>query len=65
MKHTALLPAAASLHAASFTAERKSLTLDGTERAIGAAIAQAHRNHTGGVIAVCVSNMRIYFVSLE
>ena len=33
-------------------AERKTLTLDGAERAIAAAVAQAHQNHAGGVIAV-------------
>src|SRR4051794_228463 len=33
-------------------AERKSLTLDGARRAIGAAVNQAHKNHAGGVIAV-------------
>jgi glc operon protein GlcG len=32
--------------------ERKTLTLDGARRAIGAAVAQAHKNHAGGVIAV-------------
>jgi len=32
--------------------ERKTLTLDGAERAIAAAVAQAHKNHAGGVIAV-------------
>ena len=33
-------------------AERKTLTLDGAERAIAAAKVQAHKNHAGGVIAV-------------
>ena len=33
-------------------AERKTLTLDGAQRAIHAAVAQAHKNHAGGVIAV-------------
>jgi glc operon protein GlcG len=33
-------------------ADRKTLTLDGARRAIAAAIAQAHKNHAGGVIAV-------------
>jgi uncharacterized protein GlcG (DUF336 family)/quercetin dioxygenase-like cupin family protein len=33
-------------------AERKTLTIDGARRAITAAVAQAHRNHAGGVIAV-------------
>src|SRR3954469_8968940 len=32
--------------------ERKSLTLDGAQRAIAAAVAQAHKNHAGGVIAL-------------
>jgi glc operon protein GlcG len=40
-----------SVRAASL-AERKTLTLDGARRAISAAVAQAHRNHAGGVIAV-------------
>jgi glc operon protein GlcG len=33
-------------------ADRKTLTLDGARRAIAAAVAQAHKNHAGGVIAV-------------
>lgn len=32
--------------------EKKTLTLDGAQRAIAAAVAQAHKNHAGGVIAV-------------
>ena len=32
--------------------DRKTLTLDGARRAIAAAVAQAHKNHAGGVIAV-------------
>ena len=32
--------------------DRKTLTLDGACRAIAAAVAQAHKNHAGGVIAV-------------
>src|SRR5690349_10504846 len=32
--------------------DRKTWTLDGARRAIAAAVAQAHRNHAGGVIAV-------------
>jgi len=32
--------------------ERKALTLDGARRAIATAVAQAHKNHAGGVIAV-------------
>lgn len=41
-----------SLGAASVIAERKTLTLSGAERAIAAAVAQAHKNRAGGVIAV-------------
>jgi glc operon protein GlcG len=52
MKLAAILLAAAGLHAASHITERKSLTLDGAEHAIRAAIAQAHKNHAGGVIAI-------------
>jgi hypothetical protein len=33
-------------------AERKTLTLDGARHAIAAAVAQAHKNHAGGVIAI-------------
>jgi glc operon protein GlcG len=33
-------------------AQRNTLTLEGAQRAIAAAVAQAHRNHAGGVIAV-------------
>jgi glc operon protein GlcG len=33
-------------------AQRKTLTLDGAQKAIAAAVAQAHKNHAGGVIAV-------------
>ena len=33
-------------------AERKTLTLNGAQRAIAAAVTQAHKNHAGGVIAV-------------
>jgi glc operon protein GlcG len=32
--------------------DRKTLTLDGARRTIAAAVAQAHKNHAGGVIAV-------------
>jgi hypothetical protein len=32
--------------------ERKILTLDGAQREIAAAVAQAHKNKAGGVIAV-------------
>jgi len=33
-------------------AERKTLTLEGAQRAIAAAVSQAHKNRAGGVIAV-------------
>jgi glc operon protein GlcG len=48
------LAVAAFAGAATATAitDRKTLTLDGARRAIAAAIAQAHKNHAGGVIAV-------------
>ncbi len=46
------LLAAASLAQASEIVDRKTLTLDGAQKAIGAAVAQAHKNHAGGVIAV-------------
>ena len=39
------------LHGAELS-ERKTLTLAGAQRAIAAAVAQANRNHAGGVIAV-------------
>jgi glc operon protein GlcG len=45
----------ASLPAAAWAAnisDRKTLTLDGARRAIAAAVAQAHKNQAGGVIAV-------------
>jgi uncharacterized protein GlcG (DUF336 family) len=42
----------ASAAAATEITDRKTLTLDGARRAIAAAIAQAHKNHAGGVIAV-------------
>src|SRR5689334_25372102 len=48
---TLLLVGAATIQA-SETIDKKSLTLDGARRAIAAAVAQAHRNHAGGVIAV-------------
>jgi glc operon protein GlcG len=51
---TAIL-AAASLQGAlraGDVAEHKTLTLDGAQRAIAAAVNQAHKNHAGGVIAV-------------
>ena len=43
--------AAAGLNAAEL-AQRNTLTLEGARRAVSAAVAQAHRNHAGGVIAV-------------
>src|SRR5436309_1838133 len=42
----------ASVASATEIVEKKTLTLDGARRAIAAAIAQAHKNHAGGVIAV-------------
>jgi uncharacterized protein GlcG (DUF336 family)/mannose-6-phosphate isomerase-like protein (cupin superfamily) len=45
----ASLPGAAR---ATNISERKTLTLDGARRAIAAAVAQAHKNQAGGVIAV-------------
>jgi glc operon protein GlcG len=51
---TAILAAAScgsAAHAGDI-AEHKTLTLDGAQRAIAAAVAQAHKNHAGGVIAV-------------
>ena len=33
-------------------ADRKTLTVEGAQRAIAAAVTQAHKNHAGGVIAV-------------
>lgn len=41
----------AGIQAAELT-PRNTLTLEGAQRAIAAAVAQAHRNHAGGVIAV-------------
>ena len=38
--------------AATEVTDRKTLTLDGARRAIAAAVAQANKNHAGGVIAV-------------
>ena len=57
MKHQticAMILALATLSSgrAASIAERKTLTLDGAQHAIAAAVAQAHRNHAGGVIAV-------------
>src|ERR1051326_8423580 len=54
MAGTALL-AVASLSGIARSAlveERKTLTLDGARRAMAAAVAQAHKNHAGGVIAI-------------
>jgi hypothetical protein len=50
---TLMLTAASLAGAASATeiVERKALTLDGAQRAIAAAVAQAHKNHAGGVPA--------------
>ena len=58
MKHNVVgiaVLAVASLAApgrAASVAERKTLTLDGAQKALAAAVAQAHKNHAGGVIAV-------------
>jgi len=50
---TAILAAMLSVGGkAAQIAERKTLTLDGAQRAISAAVAQAHKNRAGGVIAV-------------
>jgi glc operon protein GlcG len=46
------LAAFAGASAATEITDRKTLTLDGARRAIAAAVAQAHKNHAGGVIAV-------------
>ena len=45
------LIAAAGANAAELS-QRSTLTLEGAQRAIAAAVAQAHRNRAGGVIAV-------------
>lgn len=45
------LIAMAGIQGAELT-QRRTLTLEGAQRAIAAAVAQAHRNHAGGVIAV-------------
>ena len=42
----------AGIASATEVVEKKTLTLDGAQRAIAAAVAQAHKNHAGGVIAV-------------
>src|SRR5437763_12502074 len=58
MKHNLIVTASlvlASLSGAARAtevADRKTLTLEGAQRAIAAAVAQAHKNHAGGVIAV-------------
>src|SRR5437763_1241070 len=58
MKHNLIVTASLVLASLSGAArateivERKTLTLDGAQRAIAAAGAQAHKNHAGGVIAV-------------
>jgi hypothetical protein len=50
-KLSILAVTAMSLEAA-VIAERKTLTPDGAQKAIAAAVEQAHRNHSGGAIAV-------------
>jgi len=57
MKHFRLATIALTLSTAAFAAEgqidhKKTLTLDGALKAIDAAVAQAHKNKAGGVIAV-------------
>jgi uncharacterized protein GlcG (DUF336 family) len=47
-----VLANAAGATRATGISDRKTLTLDGARRAIAAAVAQAHKNHAGGVIAV-------------
>src|SRR5215510_6794923 len=47
-----MVAAFAGAAAATEITDRKTLTLDGARRAIAAAVAQAHKNHAGGVIAV-------------
>ncbi|HTS30808.1 MAG TPA: heme-binding protein [Bryobacteraceae bacterium] len=47
-----LVAAFAGAAVATEITERKTLTLDGARRAVAAAVAQAHKNHAGGVIAV-------------
>jgi glc operon protein GlcG len=47
-----VLAAFAGAATATEITDRKTLTLDGARRAIAAAVAQAHKNHAGGVIAV-------------
>ena len=44
--------AAIALASASEVSQKKTLTLEGAQKAIAAAVAQAHRNHAGGVVAV-------------
>jgi len=47
-----LVAALAAVSRAADVTERKTLTLSGAQRAIAAAVAQAHQNKAGGVIAV-------------
>jgi glc operon protein GlcG len=52
MRTLALALFALSSTAAAQVAEKKTLTLDGARQVIAAAVAEAHRNNAGGVIAV-------------
>jgi glc operon protein GlcG len=52
MSAALILAAFAGAAVAAEIADRKTLTLDGARRAVAAAVAQAHKNHAGGVIAV-------------
>jgi uncharacterized protein GlcG (DUF336 family) len=52
MSVASLLATFAGTGVATEITDRKTLTLDGARRAIAAAVAQAHKNHAGGVIAV-------------
>jgi glc operon protein GlcG len=52
MSVTLMLAAFAGVASTTEITDRKTLTLDGARRAIAAAVAQAHKNHAGGVIAV-------------
>lgn len=49
---TAAITCAMSLAAPTDTAQKNSLTIDGARRVIAAAVNQAHKNQSGGVIAV-------------
>ena len=53
MSVASLLATFAGTGVATEITDRKTLTLDGARRAIAAAVAQAHKNHAGGVIEAC------------